>query len=455
MTAKDTTAAYATWGPPEAQFTVTYSLPLFHEIDFLVNEAYRRIPHGGIEIGGLLFGRLDGNSLRLEAFRLIDCEHASGPSFSLSARDLALLSQQLVAAASDAELGDLEAVGWFIAHTRSELRMNDRESNLFGELFPEPRRITVLIKPEKFQPTRFGFLIRDSDGRVDRDASENAIILPLPGRTEKASGSNAIPSIPAPAQDKSSDEAAFPGQDEREADRSPENPPQTLPSLAPSLLQGGTNPSPQAGSTPSRAKITHEELTANGVSNRLSIALSREPIIPEASREQSREIAEPLFEPASGALVKGKAAALELHKRAVDPHDTQYQLRPSIEADKGLNLRLATTLLLAAVLGCALGYWAYQRITPSAIPLTVEPKSSTLLVSWPIEETRDAGFAALKIDDGNPTTLTPEQKASGEAEINLGSDNMKVELIVQHRISDARGIVRYVRAPKLPVSQNP
>src|SRR5437588_11578638 len=120
MPAKETTAVYATWTRPETQVAVTYSLPLFHEIDFVVNEGYRRIPHGGIEVGGLLFGRVENNSVRLEAFRSIECEHASGPSFVLSDRDLALLKQQLAKAASDPELQGLQVAGWFIAHTRSE-----------------------------------------------------------------------------------------------------------------------------------------------------------------------------------------------------------------------------------------------------------------------------------------------------------------------------------------------
>ena len=110
---------------------------------------------------------------------------------------------------------------------------------------------------------------------------------------------------------------------------------------------------------------------------------------------------------------------------------------------------------LAAALGCALGYWAYQRLSPSAIPLTIQPQPSTLRVSWPVEETRDAGVAVLKIDDGNPMPLTPEQKSSGEAEISVAGDNLKVELIVPHRIGDARGIVRYVRAPRAPIPENP
>src|SRR5437868_14582941 len=108
MTARDTTAAHAVWTRQGGLFSVSYSLPLFHEIDFVVNEGYRRIPHGGIEVGGLLFGRLENNSVRLDAFRSIECEHASGPSFVLSDRDLALLKQQLAKAASDPELQGLQ-----------------------------------------------------------------------------------------------------------------------------------------------------------------------------------------------------------------------------------------------------------------------------------------------------------------------------------------------------------
>ncbi len=175
------------------------SLGLFHEIDFQVNEGYRRIPHGGVETGGLLFGRIEGKGTRIEAFRPIECEHASGPSFVLSERDLTALGTQLAAAEKDPELEGLQVVGWFVAHTRSPMRMNERESVLFDQLFPGAGRITLLIRPERFQPTRFGFLVRDAEGRVAGDATEQAIILPLPGRAGR-SAEGPIASIPAPAQ---------------------------------------------------------------------------------------------------------------------------------------------------------------------------------------------------------------------------------------------------------------
>ncbi len=190
---------YAYWNVPETSFIVTYSLGLFHEIDFQVNEGYRRIPHGGVETGGVLFGRIDENSARIEAFRTIECEHASGPSFVLSERDIEAVHDQLAAAKTDPELAGLETVGWFIAHTRSPLRMHDREAALFDRLFPGAGQVTVLAKPERFQPTRFCFLVRAADGTVPREGAQQAIILPLPGRATRA-GAGPVPSIPAPEE---------------------------------------------------------------------------------------------------------------------------------------------------------------------------------------------------------------------------------------------------------------
>src|SRR4051794_7183016 len=106
---------YAIWIDPETSHPVKYSLPLFHDLDFQVNEAYRRIPHGGVEIGGVLYGRFEPKGVIIEALRPIDCEHASGPSFLLSEKDLARMVEAFGEAQSDSELKGLERVGWFVS----------------------------------------------------------------------------------------------------------------------------------------------------------------------------------------------------------------------------------------------------------------------------------------------------------------------------------------------------
>lgn len=464
MAGKETGAAYATWNHPVAPYTISYSLPLFHEIEFVVNEGYRRIAHGGIEVGGIVFGRVDGNSITIDAFRNIECTHASGPSFTLSDHDITLLRKQLATAASDPELDGLQPAGWFISHTRSELRMNEHEAALFDELFPEPGKITLLIKPERFQPTRFGFVIREPDGRVNSDATQHAIILPLSARAGRNHGSDSGSSIPASSSERSATETPLFPQGEGSRDHLTSVPPTAPRGLAPeSLEESEARRDEGVESRPSLEEVSGEQPTTRATSKRLSKAISREaalsevpgngsPLTPETSERQTEALVR------TGSLSPleeiRRMRPLELQRRALDPGDLTYQLKPPKASDKRFNLRLASALLLAALLGCGLGYWTYERLSPSAIPLTIEPRPSTLLLSWPVEETRDSGFAVLKIDDGNPMPLTPEQRAAGEAEISVAGDNLKVELIVQHRIGDAHGIVRYVRAPKAPSLQN-
>src|SRR4051812_21685354 len=108
------------WHRPDSAFTVEYSVPVFHEIDALVSEGFRRIPRGGIEHGGLLFGMHHNDGVEIRAFRQIECEHSEGPGFSLSSNDLEGLQQQLDTSDTDRELSQLLPVGLFVSHSRRD-----------------------------------------------------------------------------------------------------------------------------------------------------------------------------------------------------------------------------------------------------------------------------------------------------------------------------------------------
>ncbi|MBV9761130.1 MAG: hypothetical protein JO340_11250 [Acidobacteriaceae bacterium] len=394
---------YAVWTIPGTSFEVSYLLSLFHEIDFQVNEGYRRIPHGGVEIGGLLFGRVEASSARIEAFRPIACEHSRGPSFVLSEKDLAALREQLASAASDPELHDCDLLGWFIAHTRSALEVNERESALFDELFPEPGKLMLLIKPERFQPTRFVFLVRSADGKLAGSGDENAIILPLPGRGERA-GSQPAASIPAPAG-------------------------APVATLAP------------AAPAPSVDVVTSERLEP----------LAEPPL--EAPVEAPPEAKVPMATAKTPAAAPEFPSIEDIRRRrseAIQHADSsqvtrgQPQAAETVPADRRSNVRLAIVLFIAAALGCVVGYFIYLQLPPAVIPLNVEKNAAGLIVSWPPEQTRDAVYAALRVDDGDPVALSPEQKAVGQAAIHATGGNVKIELTAQHWMRDSRGILRYV-----------
>lgn len=387
----------AFWLIPGTPYEATYSLAVFHDIDFVVNEGFRRIPHGGIEVGGVLYGEIDGHRVAIRGFRPIECEHASGPSFNLSESDLAKLVRQVSESRQDPELEQWAPVGWFISHTRSPLKITAREAAIFDQIFPGPGKITVLVKPERFQPTRFGFLVRDENGFTPNDATGTAIILPLPGHTE-ATGNGPLPSLPAPI----------------------------TPAPAPS-------PAAQAPATRPSARITQP------------IASGRDTLVPEPAPVSMPAPPRPLEEllPEPG---RTRPLSPVHHAPAREPF-----ARSSV-ADRlaaGSGAQFAVVLLIAALLGCCVGYWAYLQLPSPVIPLSIRAQQTGLVVSWPAGQTRGVSYAALRINDGDPVMLSPTERTLGEASLSANGDEVKVELIAQHWLRDSRGIVRYIkgRAP--------
>jgi hypothetical protein len=223
MTDKDTAAlTHAAWSSPDCFYTVRYRRPLFQEIEFVVKESANRISYGGLEVGGFLFGRLaegsDNPSVQIEAFRNIECEHAYGPSFRLSERDLSAMRDQLVRAGSDPELEGLRLVGWFISHARSSLHLSEQEVTLFNRLFPRPGQLTVLVKPDRFKSTQFAFLVRPPNGTLERDGTRFSMTLGLgAGLATKVnpiektqSDLSAVEEGPLPPKSEKPEEAATP-----------------------------------------------------------------------------------------------------------------------------------------------------------------------------------------------------------------------------------------------------
>jgi hypothetical protein len=130
------------------------------------------------------------------------------------------------------------------------------------------------------------------------------------------------------------------------------------------------------------------------------------------------------------------------------PVSRKSNLQTAQERSQGVSLLIAAAILLVALaVGFAVGYVAYSRLSFSAIALTIEDHPPVLFVSWPAAASRDADSASIRIDDGPPRPLTLEEKAGGQAQINLTGDSIKVEIVTHSWFHDSRGIVRYVRLP--------
>ena len=150
------------------------------------------LPHGGLEVGGLLFGRVFPNGrtphrVEVVAERSIECAHASGPAFILSEEERAQIAAQLEQARRDVELSGLSVLGFWVSHSRGELALSLDDVELY-KLFPNSWQIILLLKPKLGEATRANFAFR-SGGQVHGpnpvtdfsvDSSGGPIPMPVP-----------------------------------------------------------------------------------------------------------------------------------------------------------------------------------------------------------------------------------------------------------------------------------
>src|SRR5436305_7471217 len=121
MQASSVATQFGWWTVEGHSIVIEYSVDILDRIRAEVVDGFNRVRHGGIEVGGVLFGTREHNVVRVLAYRALQCEYATGPSFVLSAGDQARLRELLRSAGSDRRLHNLQPVGWYHSHTRSHI----------------------------------------------------------------------------------------------------------------------------------------------------------------------------------------------------------------------------------------------------------------------------------------------------------------------------------------------
>jgi hypothetical protein len=144
-------------GPPESPFLVEFAPDVLTAIRQAAMEAFRSIPYGGLEIGGVLFGRVlpdvrNPGTVEVLASRPIDCSHVSGPAFVLSTEEEDRLTDLFERARLEDELACLAVVGFWVSHGRSELGLTPHDSDLYQAFFPHSWQIALALKPDTNQP---------------------------------------------------------------------------------------------------------------------------------------------------------------------------------------------------------------------------------------------------------------------------------------------------------------
>jgi proteasome lid subunit RPN8/RPN11 len=155
----------AIWQTPLCPFTIDFDAEKLDEVRIAVIDGFYAVPHGGVEIGGVLYGTRSNDRVRIEDFRRIETEYLTGPSFHLSDNDRDGL-RKLLSEEPPGGNAKLEVVGWFHSHTRSGIQLSPKDLDLYEEFFPRPWQVAMLLRPENLGPVKAGYFFRDPEGNI-------------------------------------------------------------------------------------------------------------------------------------------------------------------------------------------------------------------------------------------------------------------------------------------------
>ena len=124
------------WQADGCAVRIDYSRAVMEEVRLAASDGFHRLSHGGVEIGGVLFGVRDPDAVKILAHRAFACEYAFGPSFTLSDNDRRAFEDLLASPDTDSNLSGMQPVGWYHSHTRSEIQLSEKDLQLFQQCFP-------------------------------------------------------------------------------------------------------------------------------------------------------------------------------------------------------------------------------------------------------------------------------------------------------------------------------
>jgi proteasome lid subunit RPN8/RPN11 len=164
-------AGLESWTVGQQNLNIEYSAEVLNEIRMRAAEGYQRIRHGGVEVGGILFGSHLKGMICIQAVRPIACDYSNGPRFVLSKQDEIALADLLLASKTDPAFSEMEPVGWYHSHTRDEICLTPSDVEIFNRFFPASWQVALVVRPANLAPIRAGFFFREASGAIRTESS--------------------------------------------------------------------------------------------------------------------------------------------------------------------------------------------------------------------------------------------------------------------------------------------
>jgi TonB family protein len=172
-------ADFFDWRPEDARFAVHMHRDAIDGITRDVIEGVKSLPHRGLEVGGLLLGRVIGDSVWIERYKRILSNHRFGPQYILDDEDRIVLEST---ARSILEAGELAVVGFYRSHARADFDLDDADRDLVHRYFADPHDLVLLIRPENGLELEGRFFARRNQSTEEGEVQALGEPFPFQGR---------------------------------------------------------------------------------------------------------------------------------------------------------------------------------------------------------------------------------------------------------------------------------
>lgn len=182
---------YFVWEVPGRAVAIHLHLDVIDRLLADIMRAFAAVPKRGAEVGGVLLGAIERgpvSMVRIDDFEAVECEHKSGPSYSLSDEDRGKFRKGCDHW-QPGESRPMYAVGFYRSHTRDSLALAPEDIGLMDEFFPSPAHVALLVKPYGGKASLAGFFFRE-DG-----VFPSFTALEFPFRRRELTGSDAPPTV--------------------------------------------------------------------------------------------------------------------------------------------------------------------------------------------------------------------------------------------------------------------
>jgi hypothetical protein len=132
------------WEAPDGSRSVVFAQGVVSALRARALQAFHSLPKRGLEIGGLLIGRVLRSTpfvARITDFEEIPCQHRYGPSYILTEEDIAQFETALARERPD------PVIGFVRSYTGREMLLDEADQNLLERYFPDARSIFLLVQP--------------------------------------------------------------------------------------------------------------------------------------------------------------------------------------------------------------------------------------------------------------------------------------------------------------------